>query len=230
MYIVIALLVVLLIYLLFRHYKLPAENDSETYVRKKDYKRLSDRIFDTLKKMQCMPEKTGDNDIHFYFQGQHFIFVVPTDETILTRLWYSGVGGISADSPNLLNMFEVINQCKQHSQASIYIEEPEDDGKRYIHIFVDMVVHHEIANLPDYIRFALNECFRAHHALEHLFDVRAKNSQSNRRPVGFGSPEQANQETAADTATDSTIENRSENRRRTVGFTIPQKEETTPSA
>ena len=36
MYIVIALLVALFIYLLFRHYKLPAENDSETYVRKKD--------------------------------------------------------------------------------------------------------------------------------------------------------------------------------------------------
>ena len=215
------------IYLLFRQHNLSKENDYKTSITNND---IGERIFDTLVKMQCQPERIEDRVIHFGFQGQQFQFVILADDTILTRLWYPGVGGISADSPNLLNMFEVINQCKQHSQASIYIGEPEDDGKRYIHIFVDMVVHREIANLPDYIRFALNECFRAHHALEHLFEARANNSQSNRRTVGFNAPGQDNQETADDTATDSTIENRSENRRRAVGFTIPQKEETTPSA
>lgn len=205
------------IYLLFRQHNLSKENDYKTSITNND---IGERIFDTLVKMQCQPERIEDRVIHFDFQGQHFIFVVPTDEAILTRLWYPGVGAIDTESPNLLDTFETINLCKQHSTATIYLGEPEEDGKRYIHIFVDMVVHREIANLPDYIRFALNECFRAHHALEHLFEARANNSQSNRRTVGFNAPEQDNQETADDATADPTVKN-SPNNRRKVGFSAP---------
>ena len=227
MYYIFGLGAAFVISLLFRQHNLSKENDSEVYVKTSTTNHdIGKRIFNTLIKMQCQPERIEDHVIHFGFQGQQFQFAIPTDGTIITRLWYPGVGAIDVDSPHTLDTFESINLCKQHSTATIYIGEPEEDNRRYIHIFFDMVAHHEIINLSDYIRFALNECFNARQALEHFTEIKANASRQNRRPVGFGSPEQAKQETTAD----STIENKTENHRRTVGFTIPQKEETVPSA
>ena len=230
MYYFIIPIVILLAMLIIRQSKLNKENDSDKNIYvKRDKRKMEQRIFDTLVKMQCQPKKIEDSVIHFGFQGQQFQFAIPSDGSIITRLWYPGVGAIDVDSPYTLDTFETINTCKQHSQATILIGEPEEDKRRYIHIFFDMVAHHEITDLDGYILFALNECFKARQALEHFTETKANNSRKNRRTIGFTTPEQANQETTDDTA-DSTVEYKTENSRRTVGFSAPKKTETAPAA
>lgn len=124
-----------------------------------------DLFLETLTKIGCqyeLPEEEGDNRIFFAYQGEHF-FVIATNEAKLIQIYDTHWGHVELyDIDEFARLKRAINDSNLNNNVTTVYTIDEAGSNVDVHCKFCLLFVPQIPDIEDYLRWALNEFFRAH--------------------------------------------------------------------
>lgn len=124
-----------------------------------------DLFLETLTKIGCqyeLPEEEGDNRIFFAYQGEHF-FVIAINEAKLIQIYDTHWGHVELyDIDEFARLKRAINDSNLNNNVTTVYTIDEAGSNVDVHCKFCLLFVPQIPDIEDYLRWALNEFFRAH--------------------------------------------------------------------
>ena len=185
---IITLTVIFIVYSIYSYYKDSREEAECIYnddVNKDLYDQAMEQIqennkgtrdlfLDTLTKIGCqyeLAEEEGDNRIFFAYQGEHF-FVIATNEMQCIHIYDTHWGHVELyDIDEFARLKRAINESNLKNSVTTVYTIDEAGSNVDVHCKFCMLYVPQIPDVENYLRWALNEFFRAH---QHVGNEMAK--------------------------------------------------------
>lgn len=140
---------------------------------------------EAFKNMGCQPDINEDNSISVVYQGENFII---ESQGYNVRVWDLSWYSINANSPDLKNIKEAINEANYSFGPTIVLSKPDCEGNIFFHSRRDIIVHPSLPEPAMYMRSVFDTFFMIKDALKEEYskiDTEQKQHVKDRRPIGF---------------------------------------------
>lgn len=140
---------------------------------------------EAFKDLGCQPDIKEDNSISVAYQGENFLI---ENQGYNVRIWDPSWGSINANSPDLKNIKEAINEANYSFGPTIVSSKPDSEGNIFFHSRRDIIVHPSLPEPALYMRSVFETFFIIKDALQEEFskiDAEQKQHVKDRRPIEF---------------------------------------------
>lgn len=140
---------------------------------------------EAFKDMGCQSDVSEDNFIAVTYQGEKFLV---ESHGYDVRVWDPSWYCINANSPDLGNIKEAVNEANYSFGPTIVLSKPDNEGNILFHSRRDIMVHPSLPEPALYMKSVFDTFFMIKDTLKeefHKIDTEQEQQINKIRPIGF---------------------------------------------